>query len=57
MSVWVDEQYNGWIIMVDDVGFGLGMDRWVMRLGHDGSWMGSRISVGLDGGVGALDKG
>jgi len=26
MSVWVEEQYNGWIMMVVGVGLGLGFD-------------------------------
>jgi len=36
------------------VGLGLGLDKWVMGLGSDGSWMGSRIGVGLDGGLGGV---
>jgi len=44
MSEWVEEQYNGWIVRVVGVG-----------LGSDGSWMGSRIGVGLDGGVGGVE--
>jgi len=55
MSVWVDEQYNGWIVMVVGVGIGLGLDRWVMGLGSNGSWVGSRIGVGVDGGVGGVE--
>jgi len=54
MSVWVEEQYSGWIMMVDGVEIGLGLDRWVIGLGNDGSWVGSRIGVGLDGGVGGV---
>jgi len=51
MSEWVEEQYNGWIVRVDGVGLGLGLDRGVMGLGCDGLWMGSRIGIGLDDGL------
>jgi len=38
-------------MMVDVVGLGLGSGRWVMVLHSDGSWVGSRIGVGLHDGV------
>jgi len=40
--------------MVVGVGLGLELDMWVMGLGCDGSWMGSRIGIGLDDGVGGV---
>jgi len=55
MSLWVEEQCHGWIMMVDGVGLGLGLDRGVMGLSNDGLWVGSRIGVGLDGGVGGVE--
>jgi len=54
MSVWVEEQYNGWIMMVVGVGLGLGFDMGVVGLGCDGSWMGSSVGIGLDDGVGGV---